>query len=241
MTQSADIKVLLADDVELFLELEKTFFRRQGVRLLIAKTGKEAYELVAQHRPDLAFIDMYMPEMNGDEVCRLIKGNPELAAVPVVMVTQSGNKEDLELCRKSGCDDIVHKPINRHLFLQTADKYLDIASRNLPRIPARLRVKHGKNKEHTLTDYTINFSAGGMFIETVRVFAQGTELDLDFELPENGSVIECKGRVAWTNYPESPSNPSLPGGMGIQFLNLTTEELTVIRDYIKREFINPSW
>lgn len=241
MTRSADIKVLLADDVDLFLELEKSFFRRDGVRLLIAKTGQEAYDMVAKHRPDLAFIDMYMPEMNGDEVCRLIKDNPELESVPVVMVTQSGNQEDLERCRQAGCNDIVHKPINRHLFMETANKYLDIASRNVPRIPAKLRVTHGRENEHTLSDYSINFSSGGMFIETTRVFPQGTEIQLEFELPESSSVINSKGRVAWTNYPEQPSNPSLPGGMGIQFLNLTPEELTVIRDFIKREFIQPSW
>jgi hypothetical protein len=70
-------------------------------------------------------------------------------------------------------------------------------------------------------DNTTNFGAGGMLIKTV------------------GNLHW--GPVAWTNYPESPSNPSLPGGMGIQFLNLTTEELTVIRDYIKREFIKPNW
>ncbi|HKK01215.1 MAG TPA: response regulator, partial [Desulfuromonadales bacterium] len=99
-------KILLVDDVELFLELEKTFFNRAGFQLLVARTGQEAYDLAVSERPDLIFMDLFMPQMNGDEACRLLKADPALAAIPVVMVTQGGHEEELRRCRQAGCNDI---------------------------------------------------------------------------------------------------------------------------------------
>lgn len=83
-------KILLADDVELFLELEKTFFRRESFELLIARTGQQAWDLTQAETPDLVFMDLFMPGMDGDAACRLIKQQPQTASIPVVMVTQGG-------------------------------------------------------------------------------------------------------------------------------------------------------
>ena len=63
----AKIKVLLADDVQLFLELEKSFFSREEVYVRMVRSGREVLEAVAEEMPDLIFLDMFMPEMNGDE------------------------------------------------------------------------------------------------------------------------------------------------------------------------------
>lgn len=236
----AEKKILLADDVELFLELEKTFFRREGLQLIIARTGREAVELVREHRPNLVFMDLFMPELNGDEACRLIKQDPELGQTPVVMVTQGGRDADLEQCRRAGCDDILLKPINRHHFLGTARKYLEISDRSTPRIEARLRIHYGEMKK-LLTDYTVNLSTGGVFIETDKVLPPNTDLTLEFTLPAPEKTITCRGRVAWVNHPDKIINPTLPAGMGLQFVDLQYEDLVSIREYVKTQCLNPSW
>lgn len=129
-------KILLADDVELFLELEKTFFRRENFELLIARTGQEAWDLTLAEGPDLVFMDLFMPGMDGDEACRLIKNHRQTAAIPVVMVTQGGWDGDLVRCREAGCDDILLKPINRHLFMATARRLLQVVDRSEQRVGA---------------------------------------------------------------------------------------------------------
>lgn len=233
--------VLLADDVELFLELEKTFFRRGDIRLLVARNGEEALEIIGAERPDLVFMDLYMPLMSGDQCCRKVKADPQLSSVPIVMVTHGGKHEELVRCKDAGCDDIVLKPINRHSFLQTARKYLQVTDRIAPRVPARLQVGYGVEQPQTLRDYTINVSTGGLFLETEELLEVDTALSLQFEIKDLEAPIRCQGRVAWLNKQQKPIKPNLPAGMGIQFVDLSLEDLAAIREYVKEQCLLPSW
>jgi uncharacterized protein (TIGR02266 family) len=229
------LKILLADDVELFLELEKTFFRRQGVTILVARNGREAVNLVRAERPQLVFMDLYMPDFDGEEACRQIKEDPELRSTPVVMVTLGGRPEDLERCWLAGCDEIVLKPINRHQFLETAHRFLDVASRRAPRFEARLQVRFGAGRENLLENYSINVSTGGLFLETAEPLPESAPLYLEFYLPERTEPICCHGRVAWINTAAAAKTPSLPSGMGIQFVDLSLVDMQLIRDFIRTQ------
>jgi len=233
-------KVLLADDIELFLELEKTFFRRENFELLVARNGTQALEVARAQRPDLVLMDLNMPEMDGDECCRRIKSDPQLRETPVVIVTQAGREEDLQKCRAAGCDEILLKPINRHLFVETARRLLAVSDRAQPRVSARLRVTYGSG-DRALTDYTINISTGGLFLETAAPLPPETPLALEFDLPQQSRLIRTRGRVAWVNGPDAPKKPSLPPGMGIQMLDLSLDDLHAIRDYIKERCLDPTW
>ena len=235
-------KILLADDVELFLELEKTFFRREGFELLVARTGQEALEKTALARPDLIFMDLFMPAMDVDEACRLLKADPRLDVIPVVMVTQGGREEELERCRQAGCDAIVLKPINRHHFLATARQFLAITDRGTPRVRARLQIHHGPEFRQPLANYSVNISTGGVFLETEQVLPPDTALALEFELPTRPPrTVRCQGRVAWANRPDEILNPRLPAGMGLQFLDLSLNDLEAVREFIKAQCLLPSW
>ncbi len=234
-------KVLLVDDVELFLELERTFFRREGFDLLVARTGKQAFEMTLAHKPDLVFMDLFMPELNGDDACRKIKEHPETRTIPVVMVTQGGREDELAQCRAAGCDDIVLKPINRHHFLATARKHLGIIERMQPRVKARIHIHFGPDLNRLLTNYAVNLSTGGLFIESDDVLDIDAMLMLDFSLPDPERSICCKGRVAWINDSGEPINPKLPTGMGVQFLDLPVEDIGAIREYIKAQCLHPAW
>jgi len=237
----AEDKVLLADDVELFLELEKTFFRRENVELLVARTGLQAYELTLAERPKLVMMDLYMPEMDGDEACRRIRATPEIAKTPVVIVTQGGQEADLQRCRAAGCDDILLKPINRHLFVATARRFLSVTDRGAPRVMARLKIHFGVNPQVLLTDYSVNLSTGGVFLKTDNPLPVDTPLSLEFSLPSLDSSVRCQGRVAWVNAPEKMQKPQLPPGMGIQFLDLSLEYMYAIREFIKQQCLTAQW
>ncbi len=234
-------KILLVDDVQFFLEQEKTYFHRGQFDLFLAKNGVEALCIVREKRPDLVFMDLYMPEMDGDECCHAIKSDEELCKIPVIMVTKGVSEEDFERSWRSGCDDIIVKPINRHYFMTITKKYLNIQFRTIPRFIARLRISYGENSEKFLTDYSINLSTGGVFIETSEYLAVDTILSIEFILPESERTICCKGRVAWLNRPDELSNPSLPAGMGLQFLDISLEDMNAVRQYIKKEALMPFW
>jgi len=236
----AKIKVLLADDIELFLELEKTFFRRDEFDLITTRNGAKALDLIRSERPDLVFMDLHMPEMDGDECCRRVKADPVLKDIPVVIVTHMGEEKAQERCRDAGCDDILLKPINRHLFMGTARRLLSLRERTDPRVEARLQVRFGSGDE-VLTDYSVNISTGGIFLETARPLPQGTPLQLEFTLPTRGGAIRCQIRVAWVNHPDFPSKPGLPPGIGVQMLDLPLDELHAIRDFIKDQCLTASW
>lgn len=241
MNRAARKSILLADDVHLFLEMEKTYFDRKVFDINVARSGKEVFDVMAKRVPNLIFMDLFMPDMDGDECCRTIKSDPGLRQVPVVMVTASGRESDLQRCRDAGCDDIVLKPINRQHFLDTAKKFLQIQERSVPRYMARLRVRFGQDDENLLSDYTINLSTGGVFLETTKFLPIETPLVAEFVLPTNNATIRCNSRVAWVNHPELIKNPYLPVGMGLQFLDLTLADMDAIRDFIKQEKLLPSW
>jgi phosphoserine phosphatase RsbU/P len=232
-------KILLFDDVELFLRLEKTFLHRDDFELITAHSGEEALRMIRQTDPDLIFLDLFMPGMNGDECCRTIKGDERYRHVPVVMVTQGEREDDLKRCREVGCDAVVLKPIIRHDLLEITRKCLGIEERSAPRYSARLLVHFGTEPRHLLTDYSINLSTGGLFLKTDHPLEAGATLKLVFLFPDSQKRISCSARVAWTNHPELLQKPDLPPGMGLQFLDLTPGDMDILRDYIKKGNLTP--
>ena len=87
--------ILISDDVNLFLEMEKTLFRRHDIGLLVAHTGLEALELIEREKPDLVLLDLHLEGMDGDECCRRVKENPELAGIPFVLMPRA-NVESID-------------------------------------------------------------------------------------------------------------------------------------------------
>ena len=232
-------KVLLVDDVDLLLELEKTFFWRVEIELLIARDGREALEIIKLEKPDLVFLDLHMPVMNGAECCRLVKSDPGLRSIPVVMLPHEGREKDLRLCREAGCDTIVFKPINRHHFMKTARKFLHLQCRADPRVLARLKIACNAGDEEPLPGFTVNLSTGGTFMGTDSLHAIDTPMTAVIELPELRSGVSCRARVAWVNHPDRIIAPLLPPGMGLQFLDLSLEELEALFAFVKKEFLSP--
>jgi uncharacterized protein (TIGR02266 family) len=233
--------ILLADDTLFFLVLEKSFLSRDDFDVRTAGTGTEVLDSIKTDCPDIVFLDMFMPEMNGDECCRMIKSNPATCHLPVIMVMLSGKGDDLENCRQAGCDDIILKPINREHFIETAKKYLNIPIRTNPRYRARLKIHLERDTDTVLTEYSINLSTGGVFLETMDLIEENTPLSAEFILPNNGITIQCHAQVAWVNHPDDIKNPNLPVGMGIRFIDPAQETLDAIRNYIQDENLSPMW
>jgi uncharacterized protein (TIGR02266 family) len=225
-------KVLLADDVALFLELEKTFLKRADIELLVARNGRQALEQVREHRPKLVFLDLYMPEMDGDECCRQIKNDAQTAATAVVMVTAAGTTEERERCLAAGCDEIINKPIIRSEFVAAANRYLQVETRRETRFATRIEIMYGPSPQRQLVGFSLNLSTGGVYVETRHVLAPDENITLVFSLPDQERNIRCLARVAWVNDVKNPKKPALPPGFGVQFVDMSLDDLHAIREYL---------
>ena len=95
-------KIVVADDIEMVIKLEEILLRRTGCDVLKAKDGTEALKLIQQEKPAVALLDLIMPKMNGDVVCKSVKDSSELKDITVIMVTAKGEKEDEERSKKAG-------------------------------------------------------------------------------------------------------------------------------------------
>jgi two-component system sensor histidine kinase/response regulator len=102
---------------------------KAGYQVDTANTGKEAFEkyIASSENFDLILMDMQMPEMDGIEATRLIRDWEERNKyrVPIVALTANAIKGDKEKCLENGMDDYITKPINKDLFFEVIEKWLN--------------------------------------------------------------------------------------------------------------------
>jgi uncharacterized protein (TIGR02266 family) len=113
--------------------------------------------------------------------------------------------------------------------------------RHAGRQKIRMAVFYGHNEYNLMSNYAINLSSGGIFIETNKVLPQNEQLIVEFMLPNKDYIVSCKSRVAWTNEPHRRRSPELPPGMGIQFVDLPMEEASHIRGFLDNGDLVPVW
>ncbi|MGH1504325.1 MAG: response regulator transcription factor [Acidimicrobiales bacterium] len=120
--------VLIVDDeIHIRALLEQTLedLEDDGITIVIAEDGAAGLEAVRTHRPELVFLDVMMPRMNGYDVCQQLKGDPDLAASTfVVMLTAKGQEVDRTRGAEVGADVYTTKPFD-------PDEILDLARRVL--------------------------------------------------------------------------------------------------------------
>lgn len=234
-------KILLADDVELFLEMERNFLQRDDLDLMIAKGGEKALDMIRQNSPQIAFLGLQMPGLPGEECCRIIKQDPATSGTAVVMIVNAGHPEQVERCRRAGCDEFLFKPINHDEFLAIVRKYMELEVRDGKRLKAQVRVYYGPAPQKLFSEFSVDLSTGGLYLKTDFPLVVDESLTLRFSLPEQKGMVTCKARVAWVNPKEKPRKPDLPPGMGIQFVDLSLEDMKSIRRFLEYNELEPSW
>ncbi len=106
-------KILLVDDVVAILDEEERILKQfSELEIFRAESGAEAVKKVASERPDVVFLDLMLPDLNGEQICRVIKSKPELEDTAVIIVTGRDDQEHLQRAFQAGCDAYVTKPFN---------------------------------------------------------------------------------------------------------------------------------
>jgi uncharacterized protein (TIGR02266 family) len=218
--------ILVVDDTPMFREIETVFLGRTA-KIVTASDGTEALRIVRTLRPDLVLADLTMRELNGDDLCRQLRGNPDLRRTPVVIVTSGRSAEEHERAVRAGADDVVEKPLNRVLLLQVVNRLLRLTVRGLARVPLETEV-HLQMPGGDLWGWSRNISRGGMFVEADRALEPDTELDLEFQVPETEMCLRPTARVVWRRPLEEGDRP----GMGLQFLKLERSAARWLEEYV---------
>ncbi|MBN1579825.1 MAG: response regulator [Anaerolineae bacterium] len=121
-------KIIVIDDDSLNRQLIDTYLSQIGYQVCSAINGEEGLAMVRQERPDLILLDIMMPDIDGYEVCRQVRADPEFAYIPIVMVTALRETEQRIAALESGADDFLSKPFSVY----------DLAAR----VKSLLRIKH---------------------------------------------------------------------------------------------------
>ena len=108
----AEPLVLVVDDEPNILETISFVLEMEGFRVATAEDGEEALAQIAALRPPVVVLDAMMPRRDGYDVCLAVKGDPDLAATRVVMLTAMGQQRDRERALAAGADHFVTKPFD---------------------------------------------------------------------------------------------------------------------------------
>jgi len=141
-------RVLVVDDILPNVKLLEAKLLSEYFDVMTATSGPDALEMVHREKPDIVLLDVMMPGMDGHEVCKLIKSNPETSHIPVVMVTALDKQEDRVRGLESGADDFLSKPVQ------------DLALFARVRSLARLKVTIDEYRNRESTEITMGSRQG---------------------------------------------------------------------------------
>jgi two-component system, cell cycle response regulator DivK len=109
--------ILIIEDTEDNRQILRDLLTAAGYELLEATDGEEGIAMATQHRPDLILMDIQLPQLDGYEATRRIKGDPALKHIPIVAVTSYALSGDEEKTRAAGCDGYIAKPFSPRQLL----------------------------------------------------------------------------------------------------------------------------
>lgn len=120
-------QILIADDEFAMRHILKSILSQIGdFNILEAKNGLEAVNMMVKYKPDLVFLDVYMPIINGIEALRRKVGIAEIKDIPVIMCTAEANPKTVQSVIIAGASDYVVKPFTTEIIQKKTKKWLDL-------------------------------------------------------------------------------------------------------------------
>lgn len=132
MSASSHKKILIVEDEKDILQLVKLYLEKEGHRTVAAMTGPEGLAQVKAEKPDLLILDLMLPELDGLEVCKRLRSNPDTATLPIIMLTAKAEESDTVIGLELGADDYVTKPFSPKTLVARVKALL----RRMERAPA---------------------------------------------------------------------------------------------------------
>lgn len=121
---NAAAKVMVIDDSQTIRRTAETLLTREGFTVFTAQDGFEALSKIADHQPDIIFIDIMMPRLDGYQACALIKGNPRFSSTPIIMLSSKDGLFDRARGRIVGSDEYLTKPFTKDELIGAVRHYV---------------------------------------------------------------------------------------------------------------------
>ncbi|KAF0814637.1 Transcriptional regulatory protein WalR [Andreprevotia sp. IGB-42] len=117
MSNLAGVKVMVIDDSNTIRRSAEIFLGQAGCEVILAEDGFDALAKISDHQPDVIFVDVMMPRLDGYQTCSLIKKNPRYKATPVIMLSSKDGLFDRARGRMVGSDEYLTKPFTKDSLL----------------------------------------------------------------------------------------------------------------------------
>jgi twitching motility two-component system response regulator PilG len=121
-----NIAALVVDDsLPVRIQMKKALMDIAG-RVDFAETGEQAEQMLDQNRYDIVFLDVILPGVDGYDICKKFKKNPDKGKTPVIMLTSNSSPADQIKGKMAGCDTYLIKPVNQNIFREVIREYLNL-------------------------------------------------------------------------------------------------------------------
>ena len=120
---TSPVKVLVIDDSNTIRRSAEMFLRAAGYEVILAEDGFDALAKISDHAPQVIFVDIMMPRLDGYQTCALIKQNPVLKTTPVIMLSSKDGVFDRARGRLAGSDRYLTKPFTKEALLEAVKEH----------------------------------------------------------------------------------------------------------------------
>ncbi len=120
----AGIKVMVIDDSNTIRRSAEIFLKNAGCEVILAEDGFDALSKIADQQPQVIFIDIMMPRLDGYQTCSLIKRNDRFKSTPVIMLSSKDGLFDRARGRMAGSDEYLTKPFTQEALVDAVTKYV---------------------------------------------------------------------------------------------------------------------
>lgn len=117
-------KILLVDDSSTVLLTQQTMFDDGCFTILTARNGRDAVTIAQREKPDMIFMDVVMPVMDGFEACKALRADQGTKNTPIVMVTTRSEPRNVQAGFEAGCDEYITKPFDHLELMEKLNHYL---------------------------------------------------------------------------------------------------------------------
>ena len=121
------IKVMIIDDSNTIRRTAESYLKQAGYDVYTAADGFEAMSLITDHEPDIIFVDIMMPRLDGYQTCQLIKNNRKYKGTPVIMLSSKDGLFDRARGKVAGSQEHVNKPFTQEDLIEVINRHVQMA------------------------------------------------------------------------------------------------------------------
>ncbi len=115
-------KILVCDDDDGILDMLSIILQSKGYSVVTEMHSKGIYERIEKEKPDLLLLDLWMPQLSGEEILKTLKNNPQTKGLPVVVI--SASRDGADVAKHSGADDFLEKPFDISKLVNKIQSYI---------------------------------------------------------------------------------------------------------------------